>query len=141
MQTVWKFKTKRFRVSLQIERERGYQYDGDDCDGETQAALDSGELIAFASRVIVEFEGEEIGADYLGGSIYEADNKAAFWQDHRSADPMNRNCSVMRKARGEHVVICHYFPDMVRLAIQEARETMRERIEEAQSLPYIRAAA
>jgi hypothetical protein len=38
---------------------------------------------------------------------------------------MNRNCSLMRQARGQIVVICHYFPDMVRIVCAEARATLR----------------
>jgi hypothetical protein len=121
MQTVWTFETARFRVALQTEETPGFQYGGDDEDGETQAALDSGEFVAFDSRVVVEFEGVEIGADQLGASVYAADSVSEFWTAHRDPDPMNRNCSEMRAARGSNVCICHYFPDMVRQAISEAR--------------------
>ena len=56
-----------------------------------------------------------------------------FWTDHRDSDPMNRNCSIMRAARGGNVVICHYFPDMVRTAVDEARKALA-------NIPYLRAA-
>jgi hypothetical protein len=144
--TVWTFRTKRFRVSLELQRDNFYRYDGDDENGETQAALNSGEFVAFDSKVTVEFDGEEIAANYLGGSVYGADNVADFYTDHRSADPLNRNCTIMRKAwRGEgnpdaKVSICHYFPGMVQEAISAAREAMIERKREAASLPYIRGA-
>lgn len=137
MHTVWQFRTKRFRVALQIERDNGYQYDGEDEDGETQAKLDSGEYIAFDSRVIVELDGEEIGSDSLGGSVYADGEESDFWTAHRSVDPMNRNCSIMRAAHGGNCVICHYFPDMVRLAIAEAREHVRQ----LAVPPYIRESA
>jgi hypothetical protein len=135
--TKWQFRTKRFRVSLEVTRDHGYQYDGDDEDGETQAKLDSGEYVAFDSRVIVELDGEEIGADSLGGSVYADGEEEQFWTAHRDPDPMNRNCSIMRAARGERCVICHYFPDMVRLAIAEARQHIREQ----PAAPYIRESA
>lgn len=120
--TVWVFETARFQVRLEIEPIHGYRYDGDDENNETQNALDSGAYVAFESRVIVELDGEEIGDDSLYGSVYERDNVATFWTDHRDSDPMNRNCSIMRQARGGNVCIGHYFPDMVRIAIKEARE-------------------
>jgi hypothetical protein len=135
--TKWQFRTKRFRVVLTLERDHGYQYDGDDEDGETQAKLDSGEFVAFDSRVVVELDGEEIAADSLGGSVYEDGRESEFWTAHRDADPMNRNSSIMRAARGHNCVICHYFPDMVRTAIAEAREHIRSQA----SLPYVRESA
>lgn len=132
----WKFKTKRFLVEFEIERIRGYQYDGDDENGETQAALDSGELVAFDSRVVVYLDGEEIAADYLGSSVYKDGEESEFWTAHRDVNPMNRNCSIMRSAHpaGPRVSICHYFPDMVREAIGEARDYVRG----LKSVPYIR---
>lgn len=137
--TVWTFKAGRFVVSLELIRDHGYQYDGDDEGGETQAALDSGEIVAFDSFVTVELDGEVIGQDCLGGSVYGRDNVADFYIDHRSADPMNRNCSIMRAARG-NCSICHYFPDMVRQAIAEARGTIEARKAIAARLPIMRTA-
>ena len=37
---------------------------------------------------------------------------------------MNRNCTIMRAARGGNVCIGHYFPSMVHEAISEARKTL-----------------
>lgn len=119
--TVWVHATRRFRVRLEIEPDRSYRYDGDDENGEIQAKLDSGEYVAFDSAVVVELDGEEIARDTLSGSVYGANEVAEFWTSHRDANPMNRNCSIMRAARG-NITICHYFPDMVRIAIAEARE-------------------
>lgn len=139
---VWTFKAGRFAVRLTLEPDYGYQYDGDDQDGETQAALDAGDYVAFDSKVSVELDGEEIAASYLGGSVYDVDQVKAFYTDHRSADPMNRNCSEFRIARGgsadARVSICHYFPDMVREAIDFARTELRRRRD---TMPYIREAA
>ncbi|RWX70436.1 hypothetical protein EN780_03310 [Mesorhizobium sp. M4B.F.Ca.ET.089.01.1.1] len=120
--TVWVHATRRFRVRLEIEPDTAYQYDGDDENGETQAALDNGEFVAFDSAVIVELDGQEIARDTLCGSVYSADTFAEFWTAHRDSDPGNRNCSIMRASLGSNVSICHYFPDMVRLAISEARQ-------------------
>ena len=114
---VWQFNTKHFSVRLEITRNPHYRYDGNDEDGETQYKLDTGEYIAFDSAVIIEKDGKEIAADYLGESVYAWHNIHEFWIAHRDKDPMNRNCSMMREAKGGNVCICHYFPDMVRTAI------------------------
>lgn len=119
---VWSFTTSRFTVALYVERDRNYIYDGDDEDGSYQEKIDSGEIVAFDSRVVVTLDGEEIASNWLCGSTYGADEVDQFWTAHRDADPMNRNSSVMREARGHNVVICHYFPDMVRETISAARD-------------------
>lgn len=126
MPTVWKFEIGRVSVELEITQEGAYQYDGDDENGETQAALDAGELVAFHSTVRVYIDSLEMGVNGLGGSVYEFGKESEFWQGHRDRDPMNRNCSIMRAARGSNVVICHYFPDMVREAISDARDCYAE---------------
>ena len=121
MSIVWAFKAGSIRVELEVEQECGYQYDGDD-DGETQAALDAGEMVAFTSVVHVYRDGEEIGWDALGGSVYYFGRESEFWTAHRDRDPMNRNCEAMRAAHNGNMTICHYFPSMVREALQMARE-------------------
>ena len=122
--TTWSFLTTNFEVRLELEREFNYRYDGDDPDGETQAKIDSGEYVVFNSTVIVEFDGEEIASEHLGGSVYGADRYQEFWTAHRDADPMNRNCSIMRAVEGDNVSICHYFPGMVKDAIKDARRVL-----------------
>ncbi|MGE3307742.1 MAG: hypothetical protein AB7I52_17435 [Rhizobiaceae bacterium] len=127
-ETVWTFATARFRVELGVAVDHGYRYDGDDEDGETQAKLDSGEYVAFDSRVRVTLDGVTVGEDHLGASVYDARGMSDFWTAHRDPDPMNRNCTLMRAAwRGEgnpdaKVSICHYFPGMVAEAIAAARQ-------------------
>lgn len=127
-ETVWEFVTARFCVRLEIAQDYGYRYDGDDEDGETQRALDSGEYVAFDSRVVVELDGREIASDSLGGSVYGANQVREFWTAHRDPDFMNRNCGAMRLARGGSVdakySICHYFPSMVMEAIAMARNVI-----------------
>lgn len=125
---VWTFHAGRFTVRLNITPDYGYQYDGDDEDGETQARLDSGAYVAFDSDVTVhDLSGVIIGRASLGGSVYGYDEVSAFWTAHRDSDAMNRNCTLMRAAwRGQgdtdaKVSICHYFPDMVAQAVAEAR--------------------
>ncbi len=134
----WFFETARFEVQLHIDRLHNFKYDGDDETGETQAALDSGEFVAFDSTVTVLLDGVEIGRDHLGSSVYARDEVAQFWTDHRGNDAMNRNCSIMRKARGGNVCICHYFPSMVSVAIQEARHTIQRKRDAVAALPRMR---
>lgn len=124
MQTMWQFTIGRFTIRAAIHPSQDIDLSW--CEtGETARNLDSGEWEAFDTCVSVEFNGVEIASDWLCQSIY-ADPRE-FFTDHRCADPMNRNCTIMRAAwRGEgnpdaKVLICHYFPDMVRTAIAEAR--------------------
>lgn len=117
---VWKFKTKNFTVILELRRDNNYRYDGDDENGEIQAKLNTGEYVAFDSCVRVEFGGQEIAADYLGGSVYDRDNVAEFYTSHRDADPQNRNCTLNNRNVG------HYFPDMVREACAQARDWINQ---------------
>lgn len=137
MKTVWAFKTRRFEVSLKLEQDQHYRYDGDDEDGSTQAKLDSGEYIAFTSKVCVDLDGVEIGSNWLSGSVYAANTVPEFWMAHRDPNPMHRNSSIMRAAKGDNVVVSHYFPGMVKEAIAEAREHIRD----LDPPPYIRTAA
>lgn len=121
---VWEFKTPRFRVVASVKWDPDYQFDGDDPEGEAQCKINSGEYIAFDSRVLVYLDGQEIGADYLSGSVYEEGKESEFWTAHRGADPMTRNCSLMRAERG-NITFCHYFPSMVSEALEGAREYVR----------------
>jgi hypothetical protein len=115
-ETVWTFETKRFRVTLELDRDLNYRYDGDDEDGEVQLKLDTGEYVAFDSTVTVYFDDTEVGVDHLGGSVYSWDKVQEFWTGHRDPDPANRNCMANAYRVG------HYFPDMVKEACQEARK-------------------
>lgn len=124
MQTMWQFTIGRFTIRAAIEPSQDLDLSW--CEtGETQANLESGLWEAFDTRVTVSLNGMVVGEDWLCGSIYA--DPQEFFTDDRSADPMNRNCTIMRAAwRGEgnpdaKVSICHYFPDMVRTAIGEAR--------------------
>ena len=123
MKTVWEFKTARISVALQIDQDINYVYDGDDEDGETQSKLNSGEYVAFDSRVVVYLDGSEIGSDSLGGSVYDTNNVDEFWTAHRTSPAEYRN-TLAQKAQNR--VICHYFPDMVAQACKSARAHLRD---------------
>jgi hypothetical protein len=133
---VWIFRTPRFRVVACAEREYGFQYDGDDEDGKTQATTRKRGMFATAVYVYLDDEDEPCGADYLNGSVYDRDTWHEFFTAHRDRDPMNRNCEAMRAAHGGNMFIGHYFPDMVRNAVADARSTIAKR----RNLPRLRAA-
>jgi len=128
--TMWKFKTKNFTVRAVIETDKYVDTSFDET-GKTQEKINSGEWLAFNTIVSVEYRGATIGTDTLCGSIYET--PSLFFVDHRDSDTMNRNCSLMRQAKGQNVSVCHYFPEMVRQAIAQARNTFTD-------MPRIRAA-
>lgn len=123
-ETVWSFETENFRVELEIEP---CQIDPRDCFefAEDIEAVHSGAVDFFDASVNVFMTVGEaealIGSDHLGACSYET--VADFFEGHRDSDPMNRNCSVLRTARG-NVSICHYFPDMVREAVAAARASI-----------------
>lgn len=120
----WQFKTRNFTIALYVDIDWDFQYDGEDEDGSIQRQLNSCELVAFDSRIKVQTQGCIIGVNFLGGSVYKPNRMSDFWTAHRSSDPMQRNCSIMRAANGGNVSIGHYFPDMVREATKEARQTL-----------------
>jgi hypothetical protein len=117
---VWSFAIGRVCVEFAITQDMNYRYDGDDPDGEVQAMLDSGEMVAFDSDVRVLVDGEEVGTDSLGGSVYYFGKESEFWTAHRDPDPKNRNCFANDYKVG------HYFPDMIREAIKDARRNLKE---------------
>lgn len=118
MQTLWTFKTARFTVAWEVEFDPSYQYDGEDEDGSIQAMLHSGEMVAFDSKVAVYLDGVEIGADWLGASVYY-ENQVETFRDH-----------VGMNERGHG----SYFSDMVRTAVKEARAMLC-------AMPRVRCAA
>jgi len=115
-ETVWQFKTAQFRVALEAT------YD-DDCDlsfddtGETRANIKSGLWTPYLFKVAVYdlTSGNEIGADYLGGSIHE---NASDFIDHREVGKQNREYA----AQGNAARCGSYFHDMIKGAIAEARK-------------------
>lgn len=131
-ESVWKFETARFRVALEIEPEdmapeESFEFEED------IAAVRNGAVEWFQALVVVYLKGKDgaerrIGWDSLGGCAYRT--RAEFYEAHRDPDPMNRNCTIMRRERGgdidAKIAICHYFPDMVSVAITDARKTLSE---------------
>lgn len=107
-ETFWTFETARFRITLEALPEYDLDLSWDD-DGSTREGLESGLYVAFVAKVAVYLDGQEVGADYLGGCIYES---VEAFRDH-----------IGCKAKGYG----SYFSDMVRQAIQEARRNLANR--------------
>lgn len=128
-ETVWSFETARFAVELHIAPEDMGPADSFEFE-EDIAAVRDGTVEWFQASVVIKLDGREIARDSLGGCAYNSVRE--FFTSHRDPDPMNRNCSVMRAAKGD-VCIGHYFPGMVSEAIAEARRRIDE-------IPKLRAA-
>lgn len=96
-ETIWTFRTDRFRIALEVCPEYDLDLSFDE-DGSVRDRLERGLLVAFQAQVVVYLDGREVGADYLGNCIYE------------SAEQFREEGS--------------YFRDMVRAAIREARRNM-----------------
>jgi len=127
METVWEFETKRFRVALEIEPEEMDPADSFCFDDDIEAVR-NGSVEWFGARVSVYLDDLRVAWDYLGGCAYTTIRE--FYESHRDADPMNRNCTIMRRAwngandPNAKISVCHYFPSMVREAIAEARKAL-----------------
>lgn len=119
-ESLWDFRTKHYHVACEVTHDDDADLSW--ADQETLDDISEGRLTIYGMRVVVRKAGLEIAEDSLWGCVYK--NPSEFVTEHRSADPMNRNCSIMREARGGNVVICHYFPDMVSQAIRHAREKL-----------------
>ena len=117
--TVWRFSTARFDIKLQVTPCDGQVYYSDDDTGEIRDRISSSEYQIFDSRVAVYLDDRMIGTDSLSFLVYK--DPREFWTAHRDHNPMNRNCTAYRKVHGYRRKHCHYFPDMVRTAVEEAR--------------------
>lgn len=105
-ETIWRFETARFTVTLDVAPEDQPDLSFDDT-GETQDKVARGIWGVYLFRTRVLLDGREIGCDYLGHSIYE--NPSEF-RDHIGA-------------RGKYG---SYFTDMIHSAIGEARKAICE---------------
>lgn len=117
---LWTFRTKRFSVDLSATYDNDVDLSFDET-GEAAAKIASGEWTPYTFRVTVRLDGRKVSDDYLGGSIYA--DPSEFVTGHRDANPEYRNTLAM-KSRNQ--VICHYFPDMVRTAVAEARKALAD---------------
>lgn len=129
-ETVWTFETARYVVALEIMPEEMDPADSFE-HADDIAAVRNGLVEWFCARVSVYFKPDQgakirLGSETLGGCAYNTVRE--FYTSHRDRDPMNRNCTIMRLARGGRldaaISICHYFPAMVSEAIADARRNM-----------------
>lgn len=129
-EAAWYFETARYLVTLHVEPEEmdpaeSFQFDED------VEAVRSGAVEWFCAVVTVwEWDAGaeewcELTGDSLGGCAYKTVRE--FYTAHRGPDPMDRNSSIMRAARGDNVCICHYFPSMVTEAVGLAKEMLNLR--------------
>jgi hypothetical protein len=95
---IWRFETARFAIVYSVTDDHYLDLSWDD-DGLIRDGLERGSLVAFEARVQCLLDGREVGADHLGGCIYES--ARAFVGDG-------------------------YFRDMVSMAIAEARKTLSD---------------
>src|SRR5580692_5237452 len=104
-ETVWEFKTARFRIALEIEPE-----DMDPADSfqfeEDIDAVRNGEVEWFCACVSVYLDDKRIAWDCLGGCAYKTIRE--FYEAHRKYKERT------------------YFGDMVREAISQARKELRD---------------
>jgi hypothetical protein len=119
---IYKFNTPNFTVEVRALEDTDIDLSFDD-DGTMAERLDDGSMVAFQVEARVMFTGGfgapiELGADYLGGCIYESPK--AF-RDHLGVRQYERALSADH-CRPIHV--CSYFSSMVREAIRQARENM-----------------
>jgi hypothetical protein len=113
--TIWNFRTKNFRVVVDCD------YDQDTLDlswddtGEVREKIESGEWASYTMRArVLDRDGNELGVDYLGASIYGDPRE---FRDH---------IGLGIKSRADGCNYGSYFTDMVRQAIEEARESYQK---------------
>jgi len=117
----WSFETERFFVGFYAEDEELDPADSFDFQEDIDA-VHYGEVEWFCAHVGVFLKSDnacdwrEIGSDYLGACAYRTVRE--FYTNWRTDPDESRN-TLANKDKG--ISICHYFPDMVRSAIREAR--------------------
>lgn len=115
--TIRTFKTANFTVIVDAMEERYPDISFDETD-ETKNKLESGEWIAFCARVRVLHNGHELAQSYLGNCIHSSIEE---FEDHRECAAQQRKL----RAEGSTAVVGSYFVQMVKEAIDEARDALR----------------
>lgn len=123
----WTFETKHFLIAFEPEPEEMDPADSFEFPEDVEFAMRNDPAAWFCAVVTVYAKNGEdtliyLAHNALGGCSYNSFEE--FVASHRDPDPMNRNCSAMRIARGENVVICDYFPGMVREAVSDTRKAL-----------------
>jgi hypothetical protein len=121
----WSYETERFFVGFYAEDEDIDPEDSFEFPEDIEFARSGNDGAWFCARVSVwlksdsPYDWQEMGADYLGGCSYHSVKE--FYTAWRTDPDDSRNTLAM-KDKG--ITICHYFPDMVRTAIAEARTAL-----------------
>ena len=118
---LWSFATERFAVTFHALQENMDPSDSFEFDDDIAFARQGGAAWFCAAVIVTDtMTGETLGSDYLGGCSYRSFREfySAHWRD-----PAEGRNTLAMKAR--NTAVCHYFPDMVRTAIGEARITLR----------------
>lgn len=114
-ETMWRFKTANFSVAWQVTECTDLDTSWIEDESDYLEKLRNGFYTAFDSRVVVYCDGEEVGCDYLGQSVYESPKD---FRDHIGS-------------QGKYG---SYFTDMVRTAIAEARANVRDKQQTMQQI-------
>jgi len=131
----WMFETERFLIGLFADPEETDPNDQFEHSEDVDFALEDtdGHWFCAVVRVFLKSGDEqgllELGSAVLGGCSYNSVEE--FYTSHRDPDPANRNMLANKDA---NICICHYFPDMVREAIWEARKTLKSMGDVASSM-------
>ena len=118
MRTMWRFKTAQFTVRARIVDDYSVDTSFDET-GETVERLERGDWSAFGTIVEVIKNDRVIGESSLWGNIY-ADPRE-FFVSHWDSEADYRNTLDMES---KNSAVCHYFPELVREAIADARKTL-----------------
>lgn len=117
---LWQFHTARYVVAMFAEPEELDPADSFEFADDIAFASDGEPAHLFCAVVAVYGpDGRRLGIDTLGGCSYRSFDE--FLEGHRDNDPEQRNTLAMKARK---TVICHYFPDMVRHAVINARNTL-----------------
>lgn len=119
----WSFETARFFIGFYAEEEDLNPEDSFEFEEDIAFAKSGNSGAWFAARVTVYLKSDddydpwkELGSDYLGGCSYNSVEE--FYTNWRTDPDESRNTLANKD---KNICICHYFPDMVRTAIDTAR--------------------
>lgn len=119
---LWQFATARFTLEFHATEEDCNPADHFSDQRDVEFAQEGGAHWFCAVVIVRDLVGKVIGTDTLGTCSYNT--FAEFMTSHRDRDASNRNTLAQKAAKR---VICHYFPDMVAQALQDARSTIQTR--------------
>lgn len=121
-EAAWRFNTKRYTIVF-VAAEEGQSPEEHFSDPQDVAFASNGDLAHWFSAGVAVYRDDRLVAQTWLGGCYNSIGE--FCGGHRDPNPLNRNCSIMRrarrKARRAAISICHYFPDLIREVLAEAR--------------------